>query len=290
MPLVPEQGRLGRRLAIVRVYYRVGQKFPNLPDAQLMAHGATLLVSLDTRPGGPTYASIAAGREDATIRAFLVSMEQAAVRYGLAAVYFCFEHEANTAPHHVGLGSSREFVSAWDHIHQLAASLHVNWNEGGRLHWVWILTSGAFRRNEAATFWPGAGEVDIVAADGYNTAGCRRARAGTNLVAPGNRVESPAALFGPVLRFAESHGPLPVFIAEWGSVPYTSPYVQPRYILQMRTYVTDHPEIAAALYWNGHGIGNGCDYTINNYPRSVAAMAAMGGSPGLQGQLEPVAR
>ncbi len=81
--LVPEEARLGRSLAIVRVYYRLGESFPRPADRRLMAEGTTLLVSLDTVPGDPGYASIAASHQDAAIAAFLKAVNQAAVQYRL---------------------------------------------------------------------------------------------------------------------------------------------------------------------------------------------------------------
>ena len=72
VPLTKEEPQLGRTLAIVRVYDLIGQHFPDRREAALMSQGSTILVSFDTYPGhGPSYASIAAGREDSTIRAFL---------------------------------------------------------------------------------------------------------------------------------------------------------------------------------------------------------------------------
>ena len=172
VPLTKEEPQLGRRLAIVRVYDLIGQHFPNRREATYMSQGSTILVSFDTYlRHGPSYASIAAGREDGTIRAFLDSVEQAAVKYRLRAIYVTFEHEANNVSKHAGLGSPAEFVRAWDHVHQLAVDAHLDWNQGGRLHWVLILTHYGYINGSAASYWPGAGEVDIIAADGYNTGG-----------------------------------------------------------------------------------------------------------------------
>lgn len=56
-----------------------------------MQSGSTLLVSLDTvPPKGASYASIAAGHEDATILRFLRAMNQAAMTCKLGAIYICF--------------------------------------------------------------------------------------------------------------------------------------------------------------------------------------------------------
>ena len=278
VPLTKEEPRLGRRLAIVRVYDLIGQHFPDRRAATIMSQGSTILVSFDTYPRhGPSYASIAAGRDDATIKAFLDSVEQAAVKYRLRAIYVTFEHEANNESRHAGLGSPAEFVRAWDHVHQLAVDAHLDWNQGGRLHWVLILTHWGYINKSASSYWPGAGEADIIAADGYNTGGCRH---------PGHGGQdppvSPASLFSDVVSFAVAHGRMPVFIAEWGSVAYPSPSVRVNFIRQMQAFVDANPLIAAALYWDSEVPH--CNYEINNSSSSLAALAGMGHAPDMQGQ------
>lgn len=288
--LATEQGQIGRKLAFVRVYYRLGESFPTPVDRRLMAHGSTLLVSLDTVPGGASYASIAAGQHDAAISAFLKAVNQAAVQYHLGAIYFCFEHEANAPKRHAGLGSPGQFIQAWDHVHQLAASARLNWNQGGRIHWVFILTHEAFvpldnrpawaRRLDSPTaYFPGKNVVNIVGVNGYDSFGCK---ANTQGVGAGSRWShtTPASVFDPVLAFAHANGDLPVFIAEWGSTPFPATR-QSKFIQQMEKFVAGNREIAAVSYWNT--TGRHCTYSIDKYPGSVSAMAAMGRSPALQG-------
>jgi hypothetical protein len=278
VPLTKQEPELGRRLAIVRVYDLIGQRFPNRREAALMSQGSTILVSFDTYPRhGPSYASIAAGREDGTIRAFLDSVEQAAVKYRLRAIYVTFEHEANNVSKHAGLGSPAEFIRAWDHVHQLAVDAHLGWNQGGRLHWVLILTHWGYINKSAASYWPGAREVDIIAADGYDTGGCRHPSHGGQ-----DPPVSPASLFSDVVSFAVAHGRMPVFIAEWGSVAYPSPSVRVSFIRQMQAFVDTNPLIAAALYWDSEEPH--CNYEINNSSSSLAALASMGHAPDMQGQ------
>jgi hypothetical protein len=263
--LAREERALGRKLAIVRVYYHIGEAFPVISDRERMAEGSTLLVSLDS--SGTGYASIAAGRQDATIRAFLRAVNRAAIQYHLGAIYVSFEHEPD-GPQHAGLGSPAEFVRAWDHVHQLAEAAHLNWNDGGRLHWVLILIHNTYAHGGASAYWPGAGEADIVAADGYNSYRC------------GNDWQTPAGLFNPVLGFAAQHGGMPVFISEWGSDTAT-PSAQPRFIQEMQAYLSSNRDIAAALYWDDGG--GGCNYRVDGHPASLAAMASLGRAAVMQG-------
>jgi hypothetical protein len=143
-PLVAEQGKLGRKLSIVRIYYFIGQKFTTPHIKQLMSHGTTVLASLDVpHSKGVTYASIAAGHQDKQIRAWLTQAEQKAVTYHIPAVYVAFEHEANAPPNSVN-GTPAQFIKAWDHIHALATKAHLNVGSGGRLRWALILEHLAY--------------------------------------------------------------------------------------------------------------------------------------------------
>jgi hypothetical protein len=286
--LVPEEARLGRKLAIVREYYKLGEAFPKPVDSRLMASGSTLLVSLDTPPGGPTYASIAAGYHDGTITAFLEAMNRAAIRHHLAAIYFSFEHEPNARVQHLGLGSPAQFIQAWDHVHALAQLLHLNWTDGGRILWVWILSYQTFiplsqrppralHGATAAEFWPGSTEVDVIAADGYEGYGCPRQQPG--------QVRTAGFLFGPAIRFAHQHGGLPVFITEWGATSFPAAQWQALFIRQMQAFIAANPEIAAVLYWNSPSRHPDCNFAINAHPGSVAAMVRIARSRALQGHL-----
>jgi hypothetical protein len=283
VPLATAQGRLGRKLAIVRVYGRLGRPFSNPKINRIMASGTTVLVSLDTFPGGATYAAIAGGREDAVIKSWLAEVERSAVKYHLPAIYVTFEHEADVPSHHRELGTPSQFVQAWDHIHQFAAAAHLNWNDGGRLHWVFILTHFAYIDGQVSRFWPGTHEVDIVGADGYNTGGCRAARSSHTPFTTGKTPPvTPASLFSRVVRFAASHGSLPVFIAEWGSVAYRDANIRVNWIHQMQAFVQANPEITAALYWDSQVPP--CNYIINDSPTSLSALTSMAHAPDMQGR------
>ena len=115
LPLVSEQSALGRKLAIVRMYYYLGQQFTTRHTQQVMSAGSTVLASLDVPANGPSYASITAGRYDKQILTWLTQADQAAVTYRLSAVYVSFQHEAND-PAKNPLGTPAQFVAAWDHI------------------------------------------------------------------------------------------------------------------------------------------------------------------------------
>jgi hypothetical protein len=276
--LVAQEGNLGRKLAIVRVYYEIGQPFPGPQDQRVMASGSTLLISLGTN--GASYASVAAGNYDSDISAFLSAVNQAAATYHLGAIYVSFQHEPD-GPKHATLGSPAEFVRAWDHVHRLAEAAGLNWTQGGRLHWVWILTHSSFGRGMASQYWPGDGVVDVVGVDGYNSYACRVAKRGGKPRQAGNDMVTPASIFHPAIAFAHAHGGLPVFISEWGSDPAPAG-AQPDFIRQMQAFVAGNREIGAVMYWDSD---QGCDYSVDGSAVSIAALATMGHSAALQGRV-----
>jgi hypothetical protein len=283
-PLLPEVSKLGRNLAIIRVYDLIGQKFPSPRVRRWLSHGSTLILSIDTRRYSPSYSSIAGGHYDSVLTHQLEAVDQAAVQYHLPAIYVDFEHEANNVGTHSGLGSAAQFRRAWDHVHQIAVSHHLNWNQGGRLHWVEIMTHDAYFSSAASTYWVGASEADMPGVDGYNTDGCRLSKHNyTGHKTKKYHYRTPSYLFTPAVQFAHRHGNLPLLVAEFASIAWRSPALQPGFIHQMQSYVTANHEIAAALYWNEHGHGNGCDYNIDNRPLSLAALKSMAHSPALQG-------
>jgi hypothetical protein len=283
VPLVSEQGALGRKLAIVRMYYYLGQQFTTRHTQQVMSAGSTVLASLDDPTRGPSYASIAAGHYDKQILTWLTQANQGAVTYHLSAVYVSFQHEAND-PSKKALGTPAQFVAAWDHIHALAAKAHLNWNTGGRLRWALILEHYAYfavnqrpgwslRLGMASSYWAGTSNVDVVAADGYDRGGCRTS---SNTTHPTQPSVSPGSLFDPVLTWAQAHGGPPVFLAEWAGAYYSGdPAFQANFITQMQAYVLANPRIAAAMYWDNHG-NLACQFTANGHPASLTALAAMG--------------
>jgi hypothetical protein len=273
--------QLGRKLAVVRRYFRIGNKFPWPADKALMSRGTTELISLDTTRY--SYTSIAAGNHDASILSFLRSVNKAAVSYHLGTIYVSFQHEASNAQHR-RMGTPAEFVRAWDHVHNLAGNAHLNWNNGGRIHWVLILSWRTYLPMKIRTtwqkkagwigaYWPGASEVDIVGADGYDVAGCVASRTARKTV-------SPRYLFGYELAWAHNHGGLPVFVSEFGGNNKGS--VQPDFVRSMQTYVAANHVIAAVLYWSGRG-RNTCNFTLTG--TGITTLKAMGHTAALAGHI-----
>ena len=91
-------------------------------------------------------------------------------------------------------------------------------------------------------------------------------------------------MFNPLLTFAQQHGNMPVFVAEWASVRYRDSSVRPSFIRSMEQYVLSHPTIKGVSYWDswgggvrGHGGAHSgaCNMSVNSDPRSLAALGVM---------------
>jgi hypothetical protein len=276
--MVPEESVLGRKLAIIRVYKSLGNVFPDTAEKAMLAAGSTMMVSLDLRDN-QTYAEVASGQFDSQILSFFKLVNAAAVKYGLGSIYVDFEHEPSIKKREIH-GTPPQFVAAWQHVWQLVDNASLDWQNGGRLHWVWIMdhdsynpspTPGQYGPGTAPLFWPGSAYVDIAAVDAYNHPGCHQHQP------PGSTVFSPKRLFGSALAFAQSHGNLPVYITEFASIPYPDASIRPAWIDSMTSFITAHPVIIAADYWDGYtNPGSTCTFNINNDPASLAAFARMG--------------
>jgi hypothetical protein len=285
--MVPKEPSLGRNLAIIRVYKSLGNTFPDAAEAPMLAKGSTMMVSLDLRDN-QTYNEVSVGQFDTEILNFYKSVNAAAVKYGLGSIYVDFEHEPSILKREIH-GLPSQFVRAWRHVYRLIAGAGLNWQNGGRLHWVWIMDHDSYNTNvknpgiygpgTAPLFWPGATYVDITAVDAYNHPGCH------SHTPPGSTVYSPKRLFGSALAFAQSHGGKPVYITEFASIAYPDPSVRPDWIASVTAYVTAHPQIMAADYWDGYHSTATCTFNINNDPASLAALAKTGQA--LTGKLIP---
>lgn len=274
---------LGRSPAIVRTYDTLdnADAFPSADETRALDSGATLLASLGTGHDRD-WASIAAGKSDTAVLGFLRAVNNAATTHHLNAIYVSFNHEPN-AKENEKKGSPAQFVSAWRHVRKLAADARLDVPNGGRLSWVWILTANGFHQpGTPERYWPGAENVDAVGVDGYVSGGCSKQAAG-NYVNPSKTAPKPGTVFDSALTWSAAHAPgKPVFVPEWGSVPFTGADLRASYIRAMTGYVTAHPQIAAVMYWNNHAHHDSCDYSLGGDPAAQRALAAMGRNAGFQ--------
>ncbi len=150
---------LGGPPGIVEYYMAFGKPFPAARAAGL-ARGKSLSL-IQINPRHVSLAAIASGKYDSYLRGYA-----AAVRRFGAPVALSFGHEMNGWWYSWGppRTSPATFVAAWRHIHAVFASEHA-----ANAVWVWTVSRDANRRSwpSARAWWPGAGQVNWVAIDGY---------------------------------------------------------------------------------------------------------------------------
>ncbi len=167
-----DESKLGRTLALDRVYYVWDEPFPTDDDRWSRDMGRTLILSWWPRKRDRTWirwADIAAGLYDDVIA------ERAA---GLKAfgshVFFSFNHEPeddkDTATEKKA-GTPAEFVAAFQHIHDRFEAAGVT-----NVSYVPILMASSIKSGNGDLYYPGADFVDFVGVDGYNWYGARASK------------------------------------------------------------------------------------------------------------------
>ena len=128
------------------------------------------------------------------------------------------------------------FVAAWNHIVRLFRIHGVT-----NVEWVFAPSADAYEKGHWTYFYPGAANVDWLAADQYNKT---------------DTPESFATDPG-ILAFYRVAAPLgkPLMISETGANedPSLSPDAQNRWLKTLHTYFKSNPALAALVYWDDPG-------------------------------------
>ena len=167
--LALERG-LGARLDLDARYYAWKDTWPGSDERWDLAHRRTPFITWE--PWGTTPERIAAGREDAVIRA-----AARRVRAFGARVVLRWGHEMNGswypwAGGRRGAGRARAYVRAWRHIRRLFRRERAR-----NVTWVWCPNAEdvpATRANHWSAYYPGDRYVDWVGVDAYNFGTAKR--------------------------------------------------------------------------------------------------------------------
>ena len=159
--------KAGRKMAVDRVFYGWGQPCADADDAWDEQNGRIPFISMDA--GGKNkvrWAAIANGSQDAFIDACAASLASLS-----GPVFFTFQHEPDNRldlAKKMQLGTTTDYVAAWQHVHdRIVADGATN------VTFVQVLMASTLRKGRGDLFYPGDGEVDYLAADGYNWYGCK---------------------------------------------------------------------------------------------------------------------
>jgi hypothetical protein len=248
----------GRKMAMARVYMIWDEEFPTKLMDFIAERGTIPLFSLQTsRDREPivSWASVAAGRQDAKIDAVATEFKELGVP-----AFFAFHHEPE------GEGDAADYVAAYQHVHdrfQAVGATNVSFAE--------ILMAYTFRQGTAEQWYAGDEYVDVLGADGYNWYGC-----------PGRN--DPWVTFEWVFEDFYNFGldkGVPMIIGEWASME--DPLIPGRkaaWLVETEATLKQWPEIKAISYYdNGREGGATCDWWIDSSDLGLAAFQAMGADP-----------
>jgi hypothetical protein len=257
------ESKLGRKLALVRVYDRWDQAFPTADDSWLAGSGHPMVLSVKARRMDGTYisfADIAAARDTTSpLYADIVGWAQRVKGLGVH-VYFSFNPEPDSSAS-TPSGGAADYVAAWQNVvsifrDQGATNAEFFWNVT-----AFNLQSG----RTAAGYYPGDAWVDDIGADGYNRYGCGSSswRTFTNV-------------FDPLLTFADGHPGKDVIIPEWGTTEDAAQAGRKAgWIADMQaTLETDAWErVKAVLVWSQ--VDGSCNFKVDTTQSAFDAWKAM---------------
>jgi beta-mannanase len=245
--------RIGRRLAIDHTSVPFGAQLGWRP-AWDVAMGRIPLLTIGN---GASTTEVAQGRHDVYLRQLAEG-----VRALGKPVFVRYAHRMDDPANRGWVGSPESFRAAWARVRELFAGLPASF--------VWAPTADAFAGDTADRFYPGDGQVDWVAADGYNGAGCRDGAAWREL----------SDIFGDFYVWGSSRGK-PLMIGETGSVEDAADPARKAAWLDnaARDLAADMPNVQALVYFDA---GRACDYRVASSARSLAAFKRLALDPHFQ--------
>ncbi|MBB5871600.1 hypothetical protein F4553_004979 [Allocatelliglobosispora scoriae] len=242
--------QLGRKLAIVNTYRRLGEDFATSADRRFLKSGATLMVSWavgDTR-------SITMGRQDDILR------DRARKLRDLGKpVMLRFRWEMDRPNLTPSIWTPQDYVEAWRHTRELFAA------EGARnVAWVWCPTVEGFAAGRAGDFYPGDSAVDWICVDTY----------------AGGTLAPFASLMQPFVEWASAHAK-PIVVGEFGIGRGWGPQARAEWLRSAFTYVRTVPQIKAVVYFESDpdGRDDKRSFSLSPDPVALAAFAQAATTP-----------
>jgi hypothetical protein len=264
--------KLGRKLAVVRMYDHWDDRFPTRSILSLRATGHSIFLSVQPKRRDGTvvlWRSIANARSGTKLHTQIVNWALAVKSFGKH-MYFNFNHEPESRSSKV-YGTSADFKAAWHKIVSI-----FRWHGVTNAEYVWVMTDWAFVRTDsgAARYWyPGDSYLDDIGVDSYNWFNCR----------PGitNPWTSLAGMLEPAREFALNHPTKGMMIPEWGSREDPNTAGRKAMWIKDSTAMLQTAKwslVKAVFYYDSdHGAEYpACKWWVDSSASSLAAFAAMG--------------
>jgi hypothetical protein len=279
----------GRKLDVVRAFYRWDEAWPTSYETWLKTTGHTMIMSVKARRSNGTpvkWADIAAAQPGSALYQDLVRWAQRVRDYG-APINVTFTHEPE-ASSNTDMGTATDFVAAWRKwVSVFRAQGATN------AKYLWILTDYAFGlgstdRRQAVKWYPGDAYVDGIGSDAYNWFTCRSGSAIGWL--------SLREILEPQRQFGLQHPGKELWVTEYGSVedPATPGRKAQWYRDAQALFKT--PEFAVyhgvSLYEFDSSVWTTCPFQPDSSPSAASAWTAWGQDPyyGGPGSTPPATR
>jgi glycosyl hydrolase family 26 len=237
---------VGHRLELVHLYTQWGKPFPTQAGQYFAEHGRVVLL---TWGGSPDTKAIAAGQDDAMIRA---SAE--AVKALHRPVLIEFRHEMDRPNLQWTIHGPAAYIAAWDHIRAIFRSVGAS-----NASWVWCPTGYGFQVGRAQAFYPGNKEVDWVCADVYSS----------------STAQSLSTAAAPFLAWAAATGK-PVILGEFAAGGPASGWAA--WLAAAARLAQTDRQIKAMAYFDANGTdSNGLpfSYWLGDHPAALSSFARM---------------
>ena len=262
------EGRIGRRLAAIRVYYNWDSPFPDTDVTWFRNNGYALLLSVKSERRNHTFVQwrdIANAQPGSALHNEIVTWANRIKSLGTH-VYFTFNHEPETSLNSSGQGA--DFIAAWRKVVTVFRGQGVT-----NADYLWIMTAYSFKardRRRAVDWYPGEAYIDYMGADAYNWYNCRP---GTSN--PWNSLEQ---LLNPMRLFAQGRTIKGLMVPEWASTEDSAqPGRKAQWFADARALFKKPgwEGFKAVLYYNKSSKYPNCRWFVDSSQASLTAFSAM---------------
>jgi hypothetical protein len=248
----------GRRLDIVHTYHRWQDAFPTSGERELVSGGRLLFANWEPvlpDGAGVSWADIAAGRQDRTIRSEAARL---AALHRPVLISFSHEPELNYRSH----GAVGDYAAAFRHVVTVSRQAGAT-----QVRWVWDLMglSDPVWQARYVTMWPGAAYVDWIAWDPYNAASCKQ-----------RAWQSFAQTVTPFYDWLDGQpfaAGKPLMLAEYGTIEGSAQDGKAGWLAAIPAALTRLPRLRALLYFDLPAPPANCDWLVTT---SASATRAFG--------------
>jgi hypothetical protein len=262
------EGKIGRRLAAVRVYYNWDSPFPDTDVTWFKNNGYALLLSVKSERRNHTFVQwrdIANAQPGSALHNEIVTWANRIKSLGTH-VYFTFNHEPETSLNSSGQGA--DFIAAWRKVVTVFRGQGVT-----NADYLWIMTAYSFKARDqrrAVDWYPGEAYIDYMGADAYNWYNCRP---GTSN--PWNSLEQ---LLNPMRMFAQGKTIKGLMVPEWASTEDSAqPGRKAQWFADARALFKKPgwEGFKAVLYYNKSSKYPNCRWFVDSSQASLTAFSAM---------------